>query len=115
VIPYYGPVMAPSMFDKAVKWARSPQGQRAIAKAQQVAKDPATRAKVQQLRGRAEAAAKDPANRARIEKLRGRVTGRPGDDGPGAPPAAGGTTPPPGGTTPPPTGGTPPPATPPRP
>jgi len=69
-----------SMFDKAVRWARSPQGKRAIAeagrRAQQVANDPATRAKVRQLRGRAEQLAKDPATRAKVDRLRGRLTGK---------------------------------------
>jgi len=74
--------MASSMFGKAVRWARSPQGQRAIARAQQAAKDPATRAKVQQLRGRAEAMAKDPATREKIDKVRERLNRRPGDGGP---------------------------------
>jgi hypothetical protein len=64
------------MFGKAMKWARSPQGQRAIAKAQQVANDPATRAKVQQLRGRAEQIAKDPATRAKLDQARERVQNR---------------------------------------
>jgi hypothetical protein len=77
----YRPGMASSsMFNKAVRWARSPQGQRVIAdagrRAKQVANDPATRAKVSQLRGRAEQLAKDPATRAKVERLRGRVTGR---------------------------------------
>lgn len=69
-----------SMFNKAVRWARSPQGQRAIAdagrRAKQAANDPATRAKVRQLRGRAEQLAKDPATRAKVDRLRGRGTGR---------------------------------------
>jgi hypothetical protein len=81
----YRPGMASSMFDKAARWARSPQGQRAIAKAQQVAKDPATRAKVQQLRGRAEAVAKDPATREKIDKVRERLNRKPGDGPPAAP------------------------------
>ena len=74
------------MFDKAVRWARSPQGQRVIAeagrRAQQVANDPATRAKVRQLRGRAEELAKDPATRAKVDRVRNRLTGRDrADDG----------------------------------
>jgi hypothetical protein len=81
--PGYRPGMASSsIFNKAVRWARSPQGQRVIAeagrRAQQVANDPATRAKVQQLRGRAEQLAKDPETRAKVERLRGRVTKRDG-------------------------------------
>jgi hypothetical protein len=84
------------MFDKAMRWARSPQGQRAIAKAQQVAKDPATRAKVQQLKGRAEQVAKDPATKAKLDQARERVANRgkrtPPDD-PGTTGRAG-TTPP---------------------
>ena len=76
----YRPDMASSsMFNKAVRWARSPQGQRAIAeagrRAKQVANDPATRAKARQLRGRAEQLAKDPATRAKVDRLRGRLTG----------------------------------------
>ena len=78
-----------SMFDKAMKWARSPQGQRAIAKAQQVAKDPATRAKVQQLRGRAERLARDPATRAKVDQVRDRLNRSRGD----GPPSAGGPAP----------------------
>jgi hypothetical protein len=45
-----------SVFGKISKFARTPQGQRMISeasrRAQQVAKDPATRAKVQQLSSR---------------------------------------------------------------
>ena len=45
-----------SLMGRVTQWARSPQGQRVIAeaakKAQQVAKDPATRARVQQMRSR---------------------------------------------------------------
>jgi hypothetical protein len=91
-----------SMFDKAMRWARSPQGQRAIAKAQQAAKDPATRAKVQQLRGRAEQLARDPATRAKVERLRERLTHRDGD---GTRPPATDAKPPATGPEPPTTGG----------
>jgi hypothetical protein len=56
----YGPPMASafrkSLVNKAVQWARSPEGQRKIndatRRAQQAARDPATRAKLQQLRAR---------------------------------------------------------------
>jgi hypothetical protein len=45
-----------SLFGKVARWARTPQGQRVISeatrRAQQVAKDPATRAKVQRIRGK---------------------------------------------------------------
>jgi hypothetical protein len=39
-----------SLFDKVSRLARSPQGQRLIGKAQELANDPATREKVQRLR-----------------------------------------------------------------
>jgi hypothetical protein len=57
----YRPPMASSAFrkslvNKAVRWARSPEGQRKIndatRRAQQAARDPATRARLQQLRAR---------------------------------------------------------------
>jgi hypothetical protein len=86
--------MASSMFNKAMRWARTPQGQRAIAKAQQVAKDPATRAKVQQLKGRAEQLAKDPATKAKIDQARDRVTSRGKRTPPEGPATGAGTTPP---------------------
>lgn len=77
--------MASSMFSRAARWARSPQGQAAIAKAQELAKDPATRAKVQQLRERAEAIAKDPETRKKIDQVRERLNRKPGDGPPTEP------------------------------
>ena len=46
----------PSLFDRLARFARTPQGQRAIRQAQQrgqeLARDPRTRAKVDQIRSR---------------------------------------------------------------
>lgn len=64
--------MASSLFGKVSRWASTPQGRRAISQATQ----------------RAQQMAKDPATKARVGKLRSRITGgdKPGG-GPGMPPA----------------------------
>ena len=64
----------PSIAARLTRFARSPQGQRLVTKAREVAAKPENRQRVEQLRTKATDYAARPENRQKIMQLRERLT-----------------------------------------